>query len=97
MNVMILQKYIAYIIMIIYRSIMFLSRVIRSYGSIIIALISALNRKNYAFKGSIKITVPSVGKRNNYSSLWEHNKYSSERKYKNYVSIMLLFEIVQTL
>ena len=63
--------------MLLYRTTIFLYRVIRSYRSIIVTLLSVSNRNNYA----------SLRKNNTYASGWKHN---------NHVSIMVLYEIIQT-
>ena len=63
--------------MLLYRTTIFLYRVIRSYRSIIVTLLSLSKRNKYA----------SLRKNNTYASGWKHN---------NHVSIMVLYEIIQT-
>ena len=53
--------------MLLYRRIMFLSRLIRSYESIIITLLSGKKHNNYA----------SLRKHIYYASMWKHNNYAS--------------------
>ena len=76
---------------------MFLSRVIRSYGIVIITLLSVSNCNSYASLRKHKITLLSVSKHKYYIYLWKDNNHASEWKHKNYVSIALLCEIIPTL